>query len=267
MKHYSWILLAGGGLVAIALSAAACDDSSTGTGGTGTTSSSTKATTTTSTTKASTSVGSTSSGGTSLVADCTAPATSPSMGTCWTGKKTPPTCPHPGQTGMCTGIIMNPNACGTCLETSCCTEMNACQADMTCKGCFDGSITGAMCDAAAVKMMLDAILTCANGCCTADCFDPGCNPVTNEGCDAANGEACDFTGDAYACFPPDNDTPACGECDNLNGPFCEATLTCNSDADGNTGCTHYCCDDMDCSASATCDKADHIEGVGICVPK
>jgi hypothetical protein len=267
MKHYSWILLAGGGLVAIALSAAACDDTTTGTGGTGTTSS-TSGKTSSSSSKSTTGTGTSSSTGGNLVAVCDAPATSPSKGSCWTGPAVPPTCPHPGQMKMCSGIIMMPNECGTCLETGCCDEMTACQADMTCKGCFDGSITGAMCDAAPIKAMLDAIVTCAQGCCTTDCFDAGCNPVTNEPCDTAAGEACDIAGaDGYHCYTADegpNDTAVCGDC---SASYCEGTLTCNADADGNTGCSHYCCDDTDCGPNGTCNKTDFAQGVGSCIPK
>jgi len=170
---------------------------------------------------------------------------------------------------MCSGLLTDPNACGTCLESACCDEMNACHDDlMGCWACItDPNVDPAVCSGAAVAALLDSVQTCADGCCSATCFDGGCNPVTNEGCDAAAGEACDFTGDGFGCFPAPNDTPACGECSNADGPFCEATLTCSSDADGNTGCTHYCCDDGDCGANGACDKANHTDGVGICLPK
>lgn len=87
-----------------------------------------------------------------------------------------------------------------------------------------------------------------------------CNPVTNDGCDSAAGEACDATADGFVCFPAPNDVALCGECSNSAGPFCEAGSTCVG-AEG-TQCVKYCCDDGDCG-SGVCDTGGGL--VGVCV--
>jgi hypothetical protein len=90
--------------------------------------------------------------------------------------------------------------------------------------------------------------------------------VTNDGCDTANGYACDLSNAGnYACFTPPNDVEACGMCDEGNGPWCKPGMTCSSSGT----CTHYCCDDGDCGQGAKCDMAaQQIPNatIGICVP-
>lgn len=54
-----------------------------------------------------------------------------------------------------------------------------------------------------------------------------CNPVTNQGCNAAAGEACDFNGmGGYQCYGGDNVAFLCNDCDNTFGPHCQPGLTC-----------------------------------------
>src|SRR6185312_10871506 len=91
---------------------------------------------------------------------------------------------------------------------------------------------------------------CETTCCE-DICNPGCNPVTNAGCDAANGEGCDIDPNnpgGYTCFTNDSVT-ACQMCDESNGPFCGAGLTCLSD----DNCGAFCCTDADCG-TGKCDK-------------
>jgi hypothetical protein len=87
-----------------------------------------------------------------------------------------------------------------------------------------------------------------------------CNPVTNEGCNAAAGEACDVNdADGYECFPEGNSQGLCEEC-NDNVGYCQGGMTCGG------VCVRYCCDDTDCSGAGTCDKtAGFPGGVGVCV--
>ena len=79
--------------------------------------------------------------------------------------------------------------------------------------------------------------------------EPGieCNPVTNEPCDTAAGEACDFAGpNAFACYGG-NEASLCEACDQEN-VFCFGTMTCDTEAGL---CTKYCCSDGDCG-TGTC---------------
>ena len=78
-----------------------------------------------------------------------------------------------------------------------------------------------------------------------------CNAVTNKGCNAAAGEACDFDGmtSAFKCFgpPPANNVPLCGSCDVsacMPGLACFATTAAAVGADFK--CTPFCCVDADC---------------------
>lgn len=284
MKHYPWILFTGG-LLALAFAPGACGGSNSGSGGAGggaggsTTTTST--TTTTTTTGVTTGPTSSSSSGTPTLAVCDAPADAPSNGACFTGLKQPPACPHPDMDGGtdadggaldCSSLFQQPTACGTCLMGTCCQELSDCQANTACWTCFnDQTGQDPSCQDQTAIDLLDKITLCANGCCTADCFDPGCNPVTNDGCDTEAGEACDLasSGD-FICFPAEagpNDTPICETCSNESGPFCEPTHHCNEDTDGNGACARYCCDDGDCGANGKCDTSGLQDGVGLCVPK
>ena len=104
-----------------------------------------------------------------------------------------------------------------------------------------------------------------------------CNPVTEQGCEAA-GSTCDMDVSAgyFQCYPgPGNTVQACGQCDTVN-TFCAPGLTC---ADTTTGasvgeCYQYCCTDADCGAGGICSAtlgqsvlapANTSDGVGLCV--
>lgn len=184
----------------------------------------------------------------------------------------------------CTGVLGDPtDACFTCIEGSCCAELDACLGDTNCSGCLSGS--GTSCD---TDPLLADVSTCLDASCSAECGAPGecarfcctdgdcgtgvcdkdltgdanvgicvatammtppacdapatspsngscvtlggayaCNPITNEGCDTAAGEACDFDGSGgFTCYPDGNTEAVCAACDAINGPFCASGHTC-----------------------------------------
>jgi hypothetical protein len=113
----------------------------------------------------------------------------------------------------------------------------------------------------------DAFAACAAAKCNTECVAKPCNPVTNEGCDTAMGEACDLdmSGTFYRCFPPPNDAKLCAACPNGTS-FCAPTLHCLTDVNSmNAQCYRYCCDDGDCGGGG-CDKSFLPKnlGVGVC---
>lgn len=87
-----------------------------------------------------------------------------------------------------------------------------------------------------------------------------CNPVTNAGCNASAGEACDFNGTAFQCFPAPNDVAACGACNTQSGPFCVGGFTCFG---GSSHCTRYCCNNADCAPGTAC-VMQYPTSLGIC---
>lgn len=190
--------------------------------------------------------------------------------------------------------------CDTCLLAQCCAEITACEADGTCGGCLSG--TGA-CDSSTDPLLaaLDmcaasksaANATCAKSCgavsaecknipaapptkgmCATDKMMFACNPVSNEGCNTAAGEACDVSMNGFHCYTKaegPNDKLLCEACDN-NTTFCAGGLRCVNTGDiANPAqeCAKYCCDDTDCGGG----KCDHtylgfptgFDAVGVCV--
>lgn len=260
MNKYPFIIVSAMIAGTIALAPVAC-----GGGGTGGTGGGTGGGTSSSSSGASSSTGpsassSTSSGGDELAA-CDAPANAASNGACYT----PPSPPMPDggvpEGGPdCTGTFTNPSACGLCVEQSCCTAIQACQAVTGCFACLtDPNATG--CDDPAIMAALTGINDCANSFCDSECNGVACNPVTNEPCDTAAGEACDIAAAPknFICYGPPNDVPLCGDC---SADFCQGTMTCLSDG----FCGRFCCDDGDCG-TGKCDKT-MIQGqtvVGICI--
>jgi hypothetical protein len=76
-----------------------------------------------------------------------------------------------------------------------------------------------------------------------------CNPLTNEGCDLARKDACDWgennpTG--FQCYPGPNEAKDGAVCDDENGPYCEGGETCGDDA----RCHRFCCSNADCADAA-----------------
>lgn len=138
-----------------------------------------------------------------------------------------------------------------------------CEGDSDCTGCADGTITdSATCQG---NTAFGALATCFQGPCNADCVPKSeCNPVTNDPCNTAGGEACDLNGSGvFVCFPAPNDALACAACSNANGPFCTPGYHCAEDTTGGM-CTRFCCTDADCG-TGKCDMTGMPSGVGICV--
>jgi hypothetical protein len=193
-----------------------------------------------------------------------------------------------GGAGSCVGVFPA-GACATCGEAGCCAEGAVCDVTAGCIGCVYSSDLSCT---AANKPAVDALLACMHASCEAACFpapppktdvtcavpapSPSvgscvavggaieCNPVTNEPCDTAAGEACDFQGSGYHCYASPNDKNLCEACGPSNGgTHCKGGSTCLPGPDGN--CGKFCCDDGDCG-KGTCDKADMLPGkVGYCV--
>ena len=92
-----------------------------------------------------------------------------------------------------------------------------------------------------------------------------CNPVTNAPCDADAGDGCDtdFAG-GYKCLPQST-VSLCGDCNEVDGPYCIGTATCLPLSDAGTQkCFRYCCTDSDC-APGVCNKtAFGIAPLGAC---
>jgi hypothetical protein len=191
--------------------------------------------------------------------------------------------------GSCTSGVSG--TCGTCVDSKCCTEVDACNAIT---GCMDCATKGTSCDATN-QTAADAVGTCATNTCATECgpttiveqctvptTSPSagscvtvdttsnlCNPVTNAGCNAATGEACDFDGaGGFKCWapPPANTAAVCAACDTTNGPACMPTSTCMDVPGGKTACARFCCTDADCG-TGLCDTTVTGGAPGVCVVK
>jgi hypothetical protein len=93
-----------------------------------------------------------------------------------------------------------------------------------------------------------------------------CNPVTNAPCNQDAGYGCDTDFDGgYLCLPKST-VSLCGDCNEVNGPYCIGTATCLPLSDAGTEhCFRYCCTDSDC-APGHCDKTTYgIAPLGACV--
>jgi hypothetical protein len=173
--------------------------------------------------------------------------------------------------------MLNGTSCATCIEGSCCGQLQACLADQACKACFldlkknpdqcaednDNfsqiyACLNNACDSACTPIACDAPAQApSNGSCVTLGGQLQCNPVTNQGCDASSGEACDFDGQKFICFPPPNDQPLCAACGQSDG-WCAPGMTCVE-----ATCARYCCDDGDCGLGV-CVKGQVGPGVGYC---
>ena len=193
-----------------------------------------------------------------------------------------------GGAGECVGIFPA-GACATCGEASCCAQGAACDVTEGCIGCVYSSDPTCTADN---KAVVDALLACLHTSCEAACYPPPpvpvdvtcsvpvtspslgacvtvggvieCNPVTNAGCDAAKGEACDFKDKGYHCYAGPNANNLCAACGPKNNAGqCKGGSTCLPGPDGN--CGKFCCTDGDCGAGK-CEKKDNLAGsVGYCV--
>ncbi|MCS6899759.1 MAG: hypothetical protein RMJ98_06475 [Myxococcales bacterium] len=86
-----------------------------------------------------------------------------------------------------------------------------------------------------------------------------CNPLSNEGCDGAEGWACDLSEEGFQCFEPPNSQKLGDKCNNQKGPYCEGGNHC----DGNT-CAAFCCTKEDCQGDEECDPLGQEGSLGIC---
>jgi hypothetical protein len=68
-----------------------------------------------------------------------------------------------------------------------------------------------------------------------------CNPLTQEPCDVAGGEACDISFAGFVCYPQGSNIHTQCESCGQNGEYCQAGLACYGQ------CAKYCCDDADCA--------------------
>jgi len=89
-----------------------------------------------------------------------------------------------------------------------------------------------------------------------------CNPLTSAECDTVNGEACDWNGSGFQCYPAPNDVALCKPCGpSANSDFCFPGMTCL----GSAVCAAFCCADSDCSTGYQCDNSMFGLAVGLCV--
>jgi hypothetical protein len=177
----------------------------------------------------------------------------------------------------CHRIFDYPVACSDCVEEHCCEEAAACAADFNCKECVQSPANGicpqpqtaapftrcieahcvTVCPAPDVAIFADAdchapAKSSSGGACGAVGSPNQCNPVTNDGCDADAGAACDVsdvtaTGTGFTCFPSENIHELCEPC-LYGGDACRPGMTCVG------RCARYCCDDSDCGSAGECDK-------------
>lgn len=157
---------------------------------------------------------------------------------------------------VCGGIFTG-STCGTCINTSCCDQSEACAGDDACKACIDDE-SGAGCSTNALFQQLNQ---CVIGSCLEACTTNACNPVTNAGCGVA-GSACDVSpSNGFICYEPPNNKRTCGQSCGSNVGFCEGGYTCQDKV-----CMRYCCADADCGAGNSCDHS--VLGrpdAGVCV--
>jgi hypothetical protein len=296
----TWILASIAAFAVFLPAACGGASSSTTTSSTGTGGSSTTTSTTGSTTSTGAGGDTTGTGGRTVAAVCDAPAQSPSKGACFqpgsggmggagggttTTTTTTTTSGGTGGSGgaggaggaggsggvggtggappMCT-MILQPGACATCLEGDCCGELATCDGAGDCLACVIGQETNpAKCNAEPAKTAALAFTACLDAHCKALCTPKQCNPLTNEGCNAAAGEACDLGQTGFRCYAGPNDQEICAACDGSSGPFCKPGMHCMADG----ACAHYCCDDGDCG-TGVCDKSvlAHPD-IGVCLHK
>jgi hypothetical protein len=95
-----------------------------------------------------------------------------------------------------------------------------------------------------------------------------CDPLTNAGCRAASGEACDDDDDGgFKCYPPPNAVPIGGDCNIVDGPSCAPGLGCDgvSERDPDGECARFCCTKSDCGAGEKCVPGHPDQGaLGFC---
>lgn len=183
--------------------------------------------------------------------------------------------------------------CATCLETSCCDALRDCTINEDCRACVAGESSFAACGEVATVV---ALRSCVGGQCDATCrpggepiqglptpdcehppglpsggrcFQKGdlagriqCNPLSNDPCDGAAGEACalDPGLDAWHCSATGHHQPTCAPCGLLDGG-CAPGHVCLDGA-----CYRYCCDESDCGTGVCFYVAPHPFSVCVTRP-
>ncbi len=104
----------------------------------------------------------------------------------------------------------------------------------------------------------DPIPGTVQGTCITVGGDIECNPVTNEFCDSTKGEACDFEGKGYHCYPGLNTRALCETCGPASGVGqCKPGSTCLPGPEGK--CGKFCCSTAECG-TGKCDKSAALPG-------
>ena len=175
--------------------------------------------------------------------------------------------------GNTCGATWTAGPCGTCAVASCCAQLEACAANGTCATCLAERGNAYECDASTPTF--GALLACLETSCPASCPENECNPVTNQGCDGAAGDACDYglwnvdgdgIGSEYfaACYDTENTLACADECDGAE-PYCSPGFTCNEEGFTDR-CRRYCCGQGDCDSDAACTPFATYAGqsIGVC---
>lgn len=160
----------------------------------------------------------------------------------------------------CTGLgDFAGDPCGPCLEANCCAELAAAadpSTDPDLGACADASCN-AECFPPPPEPVCGLTIPAGAGACVTINATDKCNPITNEGCNTAMGEACDVNADGFECYPAPNDKLLCEACGTDEG-FCAGGMTCVGK------CAAYCCSDADCG-TGTCTKGGFANpNVGFC---
>lgn len=187
------------------------------------------------------------SGCTGLVNDCELNLNCPSSA---------PPAPPPS----CEGLYFSPT-CDSCLKSACCQELSDCEDNNACMGlCAFGFLPlPPECSQGKTKESFDSLAQCMQGKCPTECAPTDrCNPVTNNGCYADDGEGCElvFPG-TFVCVPAGSPAQVCEACDILAGPYCGPGLRCFGEP---SKCARYCCDDMDCGTGRC--ELDQVKAFG-----
>jgi hypothetical protein len=156
-------------------------------------------------------------------------------------------------------------ACDTCMLTHCAAFLTICQLDANCTSCLEAMAWKAPNDCTVNTPWLD-VDTCTKANCGSECPQNYCNPVTNQGCTAA--ERCDLAAwngkNFYRCYGGNN-TLGCGAvCENAGGATCAGGYAC-ADPDTPNKCRAWCCTDADCDPDGYCFNETPTTA-GICQP-
>lgn len=147
---------------------------------------------------------------------------------------------------------------GSCLGACGAIPAEGCRCDLECESNGD-------CCEDFVAECKDKLVELPAGCVTVASFFTLCNPVTNEGCDTAAHEACDFTKSGLECWKENNTEPRGATCAGTSTKYCIPTYTCDGSVDGSVGVCHkFCCSNADCGGG-TCKPFDpNLGTLGAC---